>query len=578
MEKDNFNLDEVAAAAIAKIESQQSTETVDDLKEQETTVVGNDMFMRSLQNNTGNLPIQETPVEQPHENIPPVQSENNADKRATEKELGLIPEDAPIPETDQTSEAPKQYTGPGLVINHEELDALKAEDEKQQGLKFTGVLPSTQEAFDAYIADMDAEIAQHEKIVKQIEEEHNVKFVPKEEREHPDQLSIKLNEEPFDDDEEDEEDDTNNKTPDEFKREYEEAVVLIDKTGFGSIDFTEEEHAKLERAKTIRLEEIQTVELKTIKTKKKKKNISIDKVIERVTSPIHSNIVLPISGYIAVMKGCSAHELLSLVKANDTGNNQVNIQTRWSLVYDKIVSTSLDKDGKKISFNDFLLNTASVEIPIFIYGILCATYPNDDSMPLSCPKCGKNFDHPYTIKSLIRAEQMSDKLKELVANAVDNSYSENTAWEYHNSAPISMSKAVQLPETGIIADFCIQTAYKLLNKSSVDLQRAETEPKYEESVILATAIDKFYIPDEDSDEYTEVDDSMDIAKVIYALPETDSKIVTQLVNDTLEDIVIDFGLMEVTCPSCKNYTPSVPVDPDTILFYRYQQAMSTKVE
>ena len=169
------------------------------------------------------------------------------------------------------------------------------------------VNPNVVDALDAYMQEMDSEINElkdrHEEILE----------------EHPEARES----------EENDDDENTGMTKDEFNQKYEEAIVIIDKSGFGRvINFTDEEHEKLEKVKKIKLEEIENISLDTIKTKKPKKK-DIDKIIKRITNVTTTNIVLPISGYTAEIKGCSAYELISLIDGNE--NALLNAQRRWSL-------------------------------------------------------------------------------------------------------------------------------------------------------------------------------------------------------------------------------------------------------
>jgi hypothetical protein len=71
---------------------------------------------------------------------------------------------------------------------------------------------------------------------------------------------------------------------------------------------------------------------------------------------------------------------------------------------------------------------------------------------------------------------------------------------------------------------------------------------------------------------------MDITKIIYSLQDTDILVLSKQSELILEDLSFDFGLMNVKCPHCGHYREEVPFDIESILFYRYQQAMNTTVE
>lgn len=450
----------------------------------------------------------------------------------------LIPDEtAP----DVTMTANTDYKGPGLVVNNNEF----TEEVEELKPNYTGVTPSTQEYLDAYLKEMDEDI-------EMLKEEAELR---KEE------------------DDEDSEEESDNMTSDEFNEKYDQAVVIIDKTNFGHIvNFTEEEHEKLEKVNKIKLEEIETVSLNTIKTKKIKKKSDFNKIIKKINNITTTSIVLPISGYVAEMRGCSAYELISLIGNND--NAMLNAQNRWSVIHDKVESTSIGK----MDFNEFMLNTASSDYETLIYGILCSTYPDDSSMTITCEKCGKRFEHKYSVRSLIRAEEMSDSLKDAFVTIVDNSISEEAAKAVHNESPIKQVKRVKLPMSGIIAEIYVQSAYDLLNKSIKGLNDNK-DSKYNDTAVISTLVNTLYIPDVDEPgSYFEVDEALDIAKTLYSMSEKDIMVIRKIGEDMMKDMTVEYGLMNIHCPYCNHYTPTLPVNVEDILFFRYQKSLNTEIE
>lgn len=371
---------------------------------------------------------------------------------------------------------------------------------------------------------------------------------------------------------EDEEEEEENEDPQEqFLEEYEKAVVIIDKTGMGVVNFTDAEREKLERVKKIKVEEVESLDLETIKVKKPKKK-NLGKILEKTKNTLKTtNIVLPASGYTATVKGCSAYELLELVR--DTKNLVQDNETKWSLIYSKIENTSI---GKFRDFTDFLEKTSTLDYNVFIYGILCATYPDDDMIPLTCQKCKKEFEHHYSIKSLIRAEEMDDELKDLVSKTIDSSYLLPEALQCHSEAPVNEVKRYKLPNSEIIVDLYIQSVYDFIY-TSIKKLGDKKDSKFAQASILSTAVQRFLIPDEDG-EYFEIDEPEDIVEVIYNLNDIDIKILNLKTQDLIAGKQFEFGLMDMTCPHCGNYVKTLPMNVEQILFFRYQKALNTEVE
>jgi hypothetical protein len=440
----------------------------------------------------------------------------------------------------------------GIIVNNSDL----VEKEETNMINNGFISPQTEENLANYFKDMDLQI-QTLKKTKEVETEKT---------NAPDTTII---------DEVIEKDDE--EKADQLQKAYDEAIVIIDKSGMGSvIDFTDAEREKLIRAKTIKLQEVETIELKTIKTKKAKK-ANLDNILKRQSSIYTTPIVLPASGYTATIKGCSAYELVELVD-DSNGNPVLSTTKKWSLIYDKLCDTSLGK----MDYNTFLQNTAAADYNIFLYGILCATYPDDDTIPLKCTNkdknCNKEFDHKYSIKSLLRVEKMSEKMREVVANTVDNSFMEQSAKMHHEQSPVNLTQTIKLPVSGFIVKVYVQSAYDFINRSIKELSE-NTDEKYNNASLLSTIIDVILVPDPDcKDEYFEYDNALDITKIIYSLSETDILVLTKQGEVFLNDLSFEFGIKDAVCPHCGNVTPIIPLDLDSILFFKLDQVKTTRIE
>ena len=359
---------------------------------------------------------------------------------------------------------------------------------------------------------------------------------------------------------------------DNLKKQYDEAVILIDKTNMGKVDFTPEEKAKMEHVKTIKVKEIETVSLNTIKRKKVKKG-SADKILKKLNSIKTTSVVLPMSGLVVKVCGCSTFELMGLVEqGNDTKESTI---ARWSLIHSKVVDTSIGK----LSFDDFLKSVASFDYDTLVYGILCATFPEEDIFPLNCPKCNQEIKHKYVVRQLLRAEQMSDKFKEAFKKTVDSSYTSEMARKCFEESLVNTEIAIELPESGYIVSMCAQSAYDFIYDSIESINTMDA--KYQQATVLTTAINSVCVPDpEDPGSYFEILETEDKIKLIFGLQTKDISILGSKISELLEGMNFKFGLFDVNCPNrkCRNHIDVIPVEMDSILFHKYQQAMETSTD
>ena len=444
----------------------------------------------------------------------------------------------------------------GFVIERQQTEA------QHNPLDSSKINPNTMNNINDYMENIDKEIEIYEEAfgedMRQREENIN-----------------RLNGVQPEDDIEMEEDDLIDRDSDEnsFRERYDEAIVVIDKTGMGSvINFTAEEQEKLERAKKIKLEEVEVVEIPNFKTKRAKRG-SAKKILNKVNTARSTTVVLPVSGLTLTVKGCSTYELLTLI-TNDEENLVESQRNKWSLLYSKVINTSIGK----LTFDEFLNNVAQMEYEIIVYGVLCATYPENDTFPLNCPKCNTKFTHNYQIRSLLRAEEITEKMMDAIQHTVDNSYTLEDAKRCHEESILNTVETIKLPQTGHYATIGVQTAQEFIEHSLEAI--TDLDEKYNQSAILASAVKAMYLEDPEDGEYYILDGQMDIIETIYSLFDTDLLVLGQMIGKLVEGMSYKFGLMDITCsnPRCKQHTNTIEVDLERILFHKYQQVMNTNIE
>lgn len=358
-----------------------------------------------------------------------------------------------------------------------------------------------------------------------------------------------------------------------FRDRYEEAIVIIDKTGMGSVvNFSPEEQAKLERAKKIKLEEVEVVQIPTVKTKRAKKG-SAKKILNKINNTRSTSVVLPVSGLTMSLGGCSTYELLTLL-TNDRENPVESQRNKWSLLYSKVLDTSIGK----LTFDEFLNNVAQMEYEILVYGVLCATYPEDDKFPLNCPKCKTRFTHDYQVRSLLRAEEISEKMMEAIQYTVDCSFTQEDAKKCHEECLLNNVETIKLPQSGYLFTLGVQSAQEFIENSLEAI--TDLDEKYNQSAILASAVKAVYVEDPDDGEYYMLEDQMDIIETIFSLFDRDLLVLGQKIGKLVEGMSYSFGLMDITCsnPRCRQHTNTVAVELEDILFHKYQQVMNTNIE
>lgn len=350
-------------------------------------------------------------------------------------------------------------------------------------------------------------------------------------------------------------------------------LVVIDKLGMAPV-FTPEEQEKLERAKKIKVQEVETVDIKTLRSKKGKKQ-ALSTILKRSTSLRESAAVFPASGYTASLQGLTTYELMGLMK--ETNNDLIDAQRKWSMIHSKLKECSLGDLG----FTDFLKATAAADYTVFIFALLTATYPSDDVIPLICsnPECNKQFDHKYSIRSLMRTDTITPDLQKQIATIVDNSVSLEGARQVHEDAPVNLVKTIKLPESGYVVELYVQSAYDLIFKSIKGGQEIK-DPEKQQAILLSSTIKAIHIPDTEDPEggYYTYEDTADIVDILYSLQAKDILLTANQTEGLINTSTFEFGLTDVNCPHCNKHDDAVAFDIEQILFYQYQQEMNTSVE
>lgn len=372
--------------------------------------------------------------------------------------------------------------------------------------------------------------------------------------------------------------DLNSMSSEEYRKKLDEAIVIIDKTGVGDVEFTPEERAKLEHVKKIRLEEVVSKDIKTVNIRKRNKKVKIGNILQAVIAPHTSTVPLLASGYTAKFKGCSVFELMTLINPDQDKNKAESFRAKWSLVYSKMVENSI---GIK-SFQEFLAKTCYSDFKMMTFAIACASFPDESEMDLDCQNasCKRTFSHKYTIKSLMRVEKMNDETRTRFLETVDNSYTLNNSIAYAEASPVNEVKRLHLPETGIMIDFEYKNAENFMDTIIKEMDQLEIPDEWKPLSIIAVFIKQALIPipDEPVGNYYSITDMLELCELLYSLPNIDRRIVYSQTNKMGESTLVDFGLTNIVCPYCGTTTNTLPVDIETILLQQCQTELTTQVE
>lgn len=356
--------------------------------------------------------------------------------------------------------------------------------------------------------------------------------------------------------------------------------ILIDKTGFGGeFKFTDDEKEKIFSATEIKLTEVEEVDLSTIKVKKSEKSF-LESVNEFQISSSKVPVVFPASRFRAYMTGLSFGEMgdISLNNENITFDQ---VHKKLSVIYNKMIDPSI---GKFNDFEDFLRKFSYVDIDLAIYGLVVATFPEVDDIPLTCnnPKCNNSFNHKFSPRTLLRFEKSDDKFLSAMQEVID--CPADKVNELLESSPTQSYKRIKLPNSKFIIEVGIASSYDYLYTIVDNLLGDKFEKEHPDDVngilqlnsTLLGLIRTVYVPDANG-EYVEFSEFEDMINALYMIKPDEVAILSSLLSKYTESYEVNFELTDIVCPHCGTVTKSIPLDINYLVFLKYQRLMSTTV-
>ena len=340
--------------------------------------------------------------------------------------------------------------------------------------------------------------------------------------------------------------------------------IVIDKTGMGGdFAFTDDEKEKIASSTEIRVKEVEEVDLSTITVRKKDKSF-LESVNEFQISSSKVPVVFPASRFRAYMTGLSYGEMgdISLNSENVTFDQ---IHKKLTVIYNKMINPSV---GKFENFEDFLKKFAYIDIDIAVYGLVVATFPELDDIPLNCnnKKCGKSFNHKFSPRALLRLDKSNDNLLQAMQSVIE--CKEIDATELLESSPTRSHKRIKLPYSGFIIEIGIGDKFKENHPNDVNgiLQLNSA---------LLSLIRGVLVPD--GGEYVLYDDFEDMINALYMIKPEEIAILSALLQKYTDSYTVHFELTGIQCPHCGTKTRRIPIDINDLVFLKYQRLMSTEL-
>ena len=480
------------------------------------------------------------PAPAPKAAADPAVADEDDDLIVEDEETIALPKRSPVREEDVPTTSPKEYTGPGAVVDKQEFLAGKA---KSEGVPIRDVQPETIEGAKKWMSEADEQITE----LKKKKAEMEAKGI---------QPPIAAT------------------TPQSVVNIY------LDRAQLGMLSLTPDQQKKVEFASKIVINEtheekfrsikIRRIDLKDKNEAQARKNTIIKKAFDRTLAPF----VLCGSGYLGKMGNCSVAEIIKIGDNAANGGRSLSTELeRWQLLYDKMKYCSI---GKFKTFDDFLKHTAYDDYSNLQFALICASFPDTTTMQVTCPKCGNVFTVTVKNKELIRTERVDEDMAQNIKNIIDSDTFLERAMEVHENAPFNKISRIPVNDEDdlILLDLYAPSAYDAIYRTYRDLtDERKNDDSYDGYVSMLTMVRAAYLGDEDEngelvyDEFTEPND---IFNILTQLTEPQVRKISNYMTQSYMNHKYTYGIKQVVCPNpeCKNDMGEFPMSMDNLLFLK----------
>lgn len=363
------------------------------------------------------------------------------------------------------------------------------------------------------------------------------------------------------------------------------ASIIIDKTGLGAnFDFSDEEMEKLTKASKIRLVEVESKELKSATFNRVGRDDSfLGRASKYELSSVVTPVTLPASRYRCRMRGMSFGEM------SDIGLDPQNVtydllNKRFSVIFNNMIDTSV---GKFETYEEFLKATSYMDFEMLVFGMLCSTLPEEDSITLTCARnnCGKEYDAKYSPRGLVRWDDCDERLLAAVNDVCDAANSPEKAEELFNTSAVHQVKSFEMPYSKIVIDFGAVSMWDFLHGVANIILDPEFEEKFKDNdkevATLAaqtlTVVRAISIPTENGtyDLYTNPEDMFEILR---KLNPQDFSIILNVMNQYASAYNVPFYIPNSKCPHCGFISKKVTIPIRQLVFTKLQMLGATEID
>ena len=368
--------------------------------------------------------------------------------------------------------------------------------------------------------------------------------------------------------------------------------ILMDKTGMKTVEFTDEEREKIRVAKKITITQVEDKALKSLNIVKPKA-IRQKTIINKTFSNRFASFVCSASGYMGKVRGLSSGEVIDMISIDETTKNDADsTMLKCSLIFSCLEETSI---GMFASIDDFVKQTAYIDINVLLYGIIRATYPSDETITMNCanPNCvhdvvvngrktkaPNQFEHHYKNTEILLTHLISDKLRDESERIYNARYTLEDAQEAQKVAILNKVNRFKLGDDVIIDVYC-PSIYEYINDYAKNVEAAkanfENRVGYTVAITLAIYIKKVLlrtVNDDGTEEWNSFEDTLGIIETIHSMDDEMVSAIQQCLADCVQSYMYTYGFKAdtVVCPHCGHaFTEDATIGIERLLFHQGQR-------
>ena len=356
--------------------------------------------------------------------------------------------------------------------------------------------------------------------------------------------------------------------------------VIIDKTGLGAdVHFTEEEREKIVKSSRVIVTEVENIDLESIEVEDTDKSF-MEIAQENQITGIQTPVMFPMSMFRATMTGMSFGDLNS-VAVNPENSSIETTSRQLSIIYNNLTNVSI---GKFPSYDEFLNKFYINDLNMGLFGVVCSTLPEQDSITMTCGRCKQDYDFSYSPRSLLDLRSLDKTVLTRFDKLIDAT-DLFTAKKLFEENPLRKLKRIKLPYSNVIVECGFVTAAEFFSdrmsqifsdpEAVIDRLGARSDVYMALSTLLFL-VRGVLIPH--NGKWIRFKNADDVLDAIYGLKPQDVSILLNYLGKMSEPYSVTFAIYDVKCPHCGAVTKRVEVDIPNLVFQRAGALRNLDVE